>query len=795
MGLSSVFSTAVSGLQASETTIDVAGNNVANANSVGFKASTVVFATQFLQSLGLGSAPSSNNGGTNPRQVGLGTQVAAINPNFSQGTLEISSNPSDLAIQGTGFFIVRSTTGERLYTRSGQFQLNSSNELVTLGGERLLGYGVDANYNLQKTELTSISIPLGSEAVAKATKNVFMQGTLTPSGDISNQAQIIQSAIFGDASYSAPAATATIATSSTPSVGLVTSGGSNVGGNSLTANTTYQYKIAFVDAAGTESLASQSISASTGAGQNTLTLSNLPSDPGYSQTRIYRFDTLSNSYKFLTQIASSTPNFTDTGNIAFGSALGAQTTMTGNYSYYVTFANAVGGPPNGLESRPSQLIGPLSSSGQRIQLSNIPTSSDPSWSVRRIYRNSVDNPNEFQFLAEIPNNTSTSYTDGTPDASIASNAQIDLNGPRANGGTKLINLLKRGDTSSQTIFQAGTLQFTGSKGGRTLDTKSLTIDSNTDLNTLIQFMRDSLGIQSGGTIPTDLSGQTPGGSITGNGRIQLVSNNGTDNAVTVDTAALTLVTSSGNSQVLMDFAKTQDAKGQSAVADFLVYDSLGSAKNVRVTAVLESRTNDDFTYRWFADSPDNEPTVGQSIAIGTGLIKFDSQGKVLNVSNSKVIVQQTTNPALTLDFDLDFTSMSGLASNSSSLAATRQDGFAPGKLTSYVVGEDGTISGQFDNGTQRNLGQIRLARFANPEGLEQKGKNLFAVGVNSGLEVPGNPNEDGMGSIVAGAVELSNTDISQSLIQLVSASTQYRSNAKIITTAQQLLDDLLNLQR
>ena len=148
MGLSSVFSTAVSGLQASETTIDVAGNNVANANTIGFKASNVVFATQFLQTLGLGSAPADNNGGTNPRQVGLGTQVAAVTPNFAQGTLEISSSPSDLAIQGDGFFIVRSTTGEKLYTRNGKFRLNSANELVTLGGERLLGFGVDSDFNL-----------------------------------------------------------------------------------------------------------------------------------------------------------------------------------------------------------------------------------------------------------------------------------------------------------------------------------------------------------------------------------------------------------------------------------------------------------------------------------------------------------------------------------------------------------------------------------------------------------------------------------------------------------------------
>src|SRR5436190_1320627 len=103
MGLSSVFTTAITGLQAAETTIDVSGNNVANSNTIGFKASEALFSTQFLQTLSLGSAASSTGGGTNPRQIGLGTQIAAIRPDFSQGTIAISSSASDLAIQGDGF--------------------------------------------------------------------------------------------------------------------------------------------------------------------------------------------------------------------------------------------------------------------------------------------------------------------------------------------------------------------------------------------------------------------------------------------------------------------------------------------------------------------------------------------------------------------------------------------------------------------------------------------------------------------------------------------------------------------
>ena len=125
----------------------------------------------------------------------------------------------------------------------------------------------------------------------------------------------------------------------------------------------------------------------------------------------------------------------------------------------------------------------------------------------------------------------------------------------------------------------------------------------------------------------------------------------------------------------------------------------------------------------------------------------------------------------------------------------RQDGSPPGTLTSFIVGEDGLITGVFSNGISRSLAQVRLARFGNPAGLEQLGQNLFATGVNSGLPIQGNPGQEGIGKVVAGAVELSNTDIGANLTDLILASTMYRGNARVITTTEQLFDELLALKR
>jgi flagellar hook protein FlgE len=248
--------------------------------------------------------------------------------------------------------------------------------------------------------------------------------------------------------------------------------------------------------------------------------------------------------------------------------------------------------------------------------------------------------------------------------------------------------------------------------------------------------------------------------------------------------------------VNLPFTSVQTAKGESAVADFIAYDSLGIDVSVRLTAVLEARSSTATTYRWYADSPDNDPDSGSDIAVGTGLISFDGDGNFVSATETTVsVARRNVSSSSPLEFDLDFNQLSGLAADESSLAVSRQDGSAPGTLTSYIVGENGRISGVFSNGITRDLGQIVLARFANPTGLEQKGENMFAAGVNSGLPVIGRPNEQGIGSIIAGAQELSNTDIGGNLIDLILASTMYRGNTRVITTAQQMFDELLALNR
>ncbi|MCY0892567.1 MAG: flagellar hook-basal body complex protein, partial [Acidibacillus sp.] len=121
---------ATSGMNAFQQMMDVIGNNIANVNTTGYKSSSTTFEDLLSQTMSGGSAGNGSNGigGTNPVQVGLGTQVASITSNFAEGSLQNTGNPNDLAINGTGFFVVSpSTTGGQLYyTRAGDFHVDSN---------------------------------------------------------------------------------------------------------------------------------------------------------------------------------------------------------------------------------------------------------------------------------------------------------------------------------------------------------------------------------------------------------------------------------------------------------------------------------------------------------------------------------------------------------------------------------------------------------------------------------------------------------------------------------------------
>jgi flagellar hook protein FlgE len=161
----SLFS-AVSGLRTHQEWLDVIGNNIANANTPGFKASSAVFQDILSQTLSAGSAPATNLGGINPMQIGLGVTLGSVTPSFLQGSIQTTNRSTDMAIQGDGFFIV-ANGNSRLYTRAGAFTLDANGDLV----EGSTGYKVQGASG-------NIRVNLGQQSAATPTSEVALKGNL-----------------------------------------------------------------------------------------------------------------------------------------------------------------------------------------------------------------------------------------------------------------------------------------------------------------------------------------------------------------------------------------------------------------------------------------------------------------------------------------------------------------------------------------------------------------------------------------------------------------------------------------
>ncbi|MCP4085623.1 MAG: flagellar hook protein FlgE [Actinomycetia bacterium] len=175
---------AVSGLRAHQNMMDVVGNNISNVNTTGFKRSSIIFQDILSQTLQGASEPQSGFGGTNPMQIGLGTKVAAITPSLSQGALQRTGRPLDVAIEGDGFFVI-SQGGESLFTRAGAFYVDEAGNVVTPAGGRIQGWGATAAGGVDTTTPPgNLLLPVGDLIPPSTTTSVTLGGNLGANEDV-----------------------------------------------------------------------------------------------------------------------------------------------------------------------------------------------------------------------------------------------------------------------------------------------------------------------------------------------------------------------------------------------------------------------------------------------------------------------------------------------------------------------------------------------------------------------------------------------------------------------------------
>lgn len=262
--------------------------------------------------------------------------------------------------------------------------------------------------------------------------------------------------------------------------------------------------------------------------------------------------------------------------------------------------------------------------------------------------------------------------------------------------------------------------------------------------------------------------------------------------------------------------KGRSSKGlETMTTTMTVYDSLGNGHDVtvRFDKVQKDETGAAVTdtWKWAVAGLDPGTTIDNTgtNGAGYGYLKFDSDGKLVQVytlaptgtpparvlsSSAAVTFNYTNGAANGQTVRLDFSQITQLQDGDTAAAAVN-DGFATGTLLSFVVGQDGVITGSYSNGVSQVLGQIALATFPNVGGLLQVSQNLFTESANSGIPNIGAPGTSSRGTINAGQLESSNVDLAQQFTDMIRAERGFQANSRIVTTSDEMLQDLVNLKR
>ena len=234
-----------------------------------------------------------------------------------------------------------------------------------------------------------------------------------------------------------------------------------------------------------------------------------------------------------------------------------------------------------------------------------------------------------------------------------------------------------------------------------------------------------------------------------------------------------------NSALSSDFPG--DPVSLSTSGTFTESDFEGKSINLSADA-----TND---WEWEA----TDITDGSSIT-GSGIVNFDSDGTLSSGSTGTVEFDVPGGAADNQTVTLDLSNLTQSAADYS-VDGTKADGYEMGSLESFTINNAGIINGTFSNGLTQALGQVAIANFSNPSGLKKEGESMFVESQNSGMPQVGTAANGGRGEISAGTLEMSNVDLSKQFTEMITTQRGFQANSKIISTTDQMLQELVNLKR
>ncbi|UCC79190.1 MAG: flagellar hook-basal body complex protein [Candidatus Zixiibacteriota bacterium] len=758
----------VSGLRNHQVRMNVVGDNIANVNTIGYKAGRTTFQEALVQTLRGASRPASNTGGTNPLQLGLGMSVATIDNLFLQGGLETTGQVTDLGIQGTGFFVV-SDGQQNFYTRAGAFGFDADSNMISLStGYILQGKMADVDGTIPaNAPIGNIVMPFGQQDPARETSEIEMGMNL-------NSAATDSVATMVSAGNSNVVSVSGYAVNGSGGQHVVTITGSNAQYSELSgvhANTLDDVVAGdvatVVGGGGTGTLpaddyvytviAQNSLGNSTGVeitvigvpANGSVDLTITYADPDVTSIQIYRRPaggtyggTLGGKIYEGAYAAPGPLNFTDDGSQSGDGAIppSINTTLTLDSATQLSaigvtdvsgFRLAVDGggwitlPTLSLDSTVGDLISAINASAPGVTASL----ENGEINIRRDYAGS---PSAYNVVLEDT---------GTSDVctQVFGSAIFNVN----NGA-------------------ASTLQVTD-------------VFTPTDRAALAPEDLDLVFNPNTGIV-TGISGLGGGGITIQTGTGGLV---GDPDGIGPETS----------STLIVDTAETQHA------TSITVYDSQGGKHNLSITFTKSWLNNQWF---WEASFAGTE-TIRSG---GSGVVNFNPDGSLASFTyngGASSLNVSPNNGAYDMDMDLmvgtpgAFDGLTGFASTSTA-AARSQNGYGVGILSNISIEYSGLINGIFTNGVSRVLARIYLAEFNNPGGLLKAGRSIYQESANTGSAIMSIPAETTSSTITSGALEISNVDLAQEFTNMIVSQRGFQANARVITTSDQMLTELVNLK-
>lgn len=820
------FNTALSGIRAANTDLQVTGNNIANASTIGFKSSRAEFGDVYTSTL-LG-------GGSNT--PGSGVTIQNIRQQFTQGNLKFTQNELDLSVNGEGFFVVEKN-GERLYTRAGTFGLDKDGYIVNGTGALLQGFEADADGNVggvlgdlrvdassqdpRQTTNVSASYNLNStELVRESTGSRFS----TNGTGISNAALGLKVATTS----SVDIATATASAGAPIVIAAASVGPPAVAATELQLSRTVP---------GNPTPQTVNIVMTPGTYNNLTAVANEINNQNFSKPtplNVQAFVDTDGRLKIrdlaagvssvlgISTVTGANPLTTAVAAVAPGNITSGQPKVTNDYASHtlvfqgpnnaapITYISKYGAGADATASELNKLAG-VSATAQTTAtvLREVPAVAGPPAVAAKPFTN----------------NTGTFTLNGVV---LTSSTAVDMTALRDE-----INGL-----SKSTLFgiTATVNELTGD-----LEVVSAT---GRDLNFSFGAAGDVVGvIGSQGVLQEIDTITTPaavGSGITVGGQITITMQEGysiTSSQPTTPVSGGILFGAIGDptffTPVPINAFDPNDTKTYNHATTTPVYDSLGNVHSMRQFFVKQAYDPADPTttanhWKMYVQidgknvgdpdpslpSPQNtEPTMASFDVHFTPEGTIDSSmtdsllisnwtpigadGEPIGALGPLNVLQGGTipvaEPPSSSNFIIDLegsTQFSGVFS----VEELDQNGYATGRLAGLDISNTGIVFARFTNGEAQVLGQVSLANFSSVESLKPVGDTMWAQTFESGEAIIGAPGSAQLGNVTAGAVEESNVDLSEQLVNLIIAQRNYQANAKTIETANATTQTILNLR-